>query len=294
MPEIGVPDSPRAGGEVPVRKARVFFTALAIILTSSLLASAQSAPHQPDPMALLQGVQSTYRSMSTFSATLTVDTDMTALSIQQTVETPTTIQASSSGQMRVVSTGAAAMTMVNDGKSLWIYSPALNKYAKMPAGTSPASGARRGASPEPAANTRYFGEFKTVAANVKDATVLRTETVNANGSSVPCWVVLVHYRPLRVRAASAQGPGAAGPGVTGITKTYWVGQKDFLVYREDSSGTVTMPNINTPIQVKQSVRYETISINQPIAEGTFRFTPPAGATQMDLSSLMPGSSAAKQ
>ncbi len=77
------------------------------------------------------------------------------------------------------------------------------------------------------------------------------------------------------------------------TKTLWVDKAHYLVYREDSTIKMTMPGSTAPTESKSRTTFESVAVDQPVAPDTFTFTPPAGATEMDLSSMMPKTPAAK-
>jgi hypothetical protein len=48
-----------------------------------------------------------------------------------------------------------------------------------------------------------------------------------------------------------------------------------------------MPGTGARTETTQTINFDSIMVDQPIREGTFIFTPPPGATEMDLPSFMP-------
>jgi outer membrane lipoprotein-sorting protein len=48
-----------------------------------------------------------------------------------------------------------------------------------------------------------------------------------------------------------------------------------------------------PTEIRQTINFGSITVDQPIPEGTFTFTPPPGATETDLSSFIPKTLPAK-
>jgi len=64
------------------------------------------------------------------------------------------------------------------------------------------------------------------------------------------------------------------------------GQEPHLVYREDSTTKMTMPNTNTPINMTQARRVETFTVNEPVSPDVFTFTPPPGAREIDESKFL--------
>jgi outer membrane lipoprotein-sorting protein len=73
-------------------------------------------------------------------------------------------------------------------------------------------------------------------------------------------------------------------------KTLWVDRARFLVLRDDSATKMTLPNTNTPTQSKQTITFNKIKIDEPIPDDLFEFTPPEGATELDLKQFLPNAS----
>jgi outer membrane lipoprotein-sorting protein len=86
--------------------------------------------------------------------------------------------------------------------------------------------------------------------------------------------------------SSEQTAGAPAVDLAHAT-TLWVDKTHYLVYRDESTGKIAMPGTGAPIETKQTISFDSITVDQPIPEGTFTFTPPPGATEMDLSSFIP-------
>jgi outer membrane lipoprotein-sorting protein len=275
--------------------ARVASKALGLLFATAVLAVAQSVPDQPDALDVLKNVALTYQAMKTFSAKSTTVMEMNNPNMQQKIETPMTITADSSGKMRMETTSMGGSLTVFDGSTLWMYITPLNKYMKMPWSSAASSGQPRGGDlGGPAvggmgmlsAGTNSFLGYRSVASNVKEAKILRSEKLHANGSDVDCWVVSVEYEPSGGHTSSEQA--ASGPAMDlARATTLWVDKTHYLVYRDDSSGKMVIPGFGAPTETKQTISFDSITVDQPISEGTFTFTPPPGATEMDLSSLIP-------
>lgn len=254
---------------------------------TAVLAVAQSAPDQPDAIDLLKNVALTYRAMRTYSAKSTNVMEISGTNIQQKVEIPLTITADSSGKMRMESTGMAGMLMVFDGKTMWMYMPSLNKYTKLSSSDAASSG-QLGSGTEmfgPATNS--FLGYQSVASNVKEAKILRSEKLHVNGSDVACWVVSAEYEPSGGGQETSEQTAGAPAADLAQTKTLWVDKTQYLVHQEDSTSKMNMSGASAPMETKQTIKFDSITVDQPVPEDTFTFTPPPGATEMDLSSFIP-------
>lgn len=265
---------------------RLVRNAAILLLAVPTLGLAQTAAPQPDANALLARTGAAYRAMKTFSAKATVQVAMDSPSAPPAFEMEITVMADATGRMRMSGSSPTGMgmLMVFDGKTDWVYLPQLNKYAQMPAGESSAGGnPLLGAG---SGRQNYLQQYGKIGVNVKEASVLRSETLEVAGAAVPCWVVSVTYSPESSPSASSSKLGT--PKVTSErAKTLWIGQKDYLVYREDSSMAMTMPEASTPSEVHSSLRFDSIAVDQAVPADSFTFTPPAGATELDLSGVAP-------
>jgi outer membrane lipoprotein-sorting protein len=274
--------------------AQIASKTLGVLLAAAILAAAQSVPDQPEALDLLKNVALTYRAMRTFSAKSTTVIEINNSNMQTKIETPMTITGDSSGKMRMETTSMGGSLTVFDGSVLWMYISSLNKYMKMPSsgvssgplGGGDLGGRAVGAMGMSNPGTDSLFGYQSVDSNVKEAKILRSEKLEANGTGVDCWVVFVAYESSGGQASSEQGAGAPAVDLT-RTKTLWVDKAHYLVYRDDSSGKMTMPGTGTPTETKQTIKFDSITVDQPVPEGTFTFTPPPGATEMDLSSLIP-------
>jgi outer membrane lipoprotein-sorting protein len=240
---------------------------------------------QPDALDLLRNVAETYGSMATLRAEANTVTEMSGPAMQNKMEGPMTLTLGSQGKMRMESKGAMGMLMVSDGKTVWMYMPHLNKYTKV---SSLSAGL--GFAGEGALGFGGLGAYGNVIANVKEAKVLRSETLHANGAGVPCWVVSVEYEGAGAEAAPQAAGGVLPTQVDSRTTTLWVDKSHSLVYKEISNTKMTLPRTISPTETKHTVTFKDITVDEPVPDDTFVFTPPEGATEMDLSSFMPQSS----
>jgi hypothetical protein len=62
-----------------------------------------------------------------------------------------------------------------------------------------------------------------------------------------------------------------------------VDKAHYLVYQEDSTSKMTIPGATEPMNTKQTVKFDSVTVDEPISPEVFTFTPPSGATEMDTS-----------
>lgn len=271
--------------------ARITIQTMIFALAAAVSSAAQTAtaPEQPDAMDLLKSVELTYGAMNTYSAKVTETTTMEEGSgSQASMETAITVTADSTGKFRVESTGMTGMTLVYDGNTMWMYMPMANSYSKLPWSTSAEAGAMGGGM---FSGANGLDENKNATKGVKEAKIVRSEKLHVNGADVDCWVVSLEYGPWDGEVGQA---GGASLKDLEHSKTLWVDKNRFLVYREDTKMKMTMPNANTPTNMKQTSNVQSVTVNDPVSPDVFTFTPPPGAKEMDESKFMPKKAEAAQ
>lgn len=256
---------------------------------AAISAAAQTAPDQPDAPGLLRNVELTYSAMNTYSAKFINTSSMNGSDAQSktNMEQSMTVTADSTGKFRVETTDVMGILMVYDGNTMWMYMPAANAYSKLPL-HGPSASAGAGAM----GNGRWGGanplrEYKNITRGVKEAKILRSEKLHVNDSDADCWVVSLEYGPLGSEASI--GLQAAGFAFSDFARsaTLWVDKGRYLVYQEYSTTKMSMPNTNTPINMKETSKVETFTVNEAVSPDVFTFTPPPGAREMDESKFMP-------
>lgn len=275
--------------------ARTTIQSMIFIVAAAMSAAAQTAPasDQPDPTDLLKSVELAYGAINTYSAKVTQSVAMNGSDSQTNTEMAVSVTADSSGKFRLESTGMMGMVLVHDGDSTWMYFPAANSYSKLPI-----SGGAKSAEAGAMGSGMFGGvsnallSYKNVTANVKEAKVLRSEKLRVNGSDLDCWVISLEYGPWGTDVAS-QAAGVS-PKDFEHSKTLWVDKNSYLVYREDSTMKMTMPKTNTPTNMKETSKIESITVNGTVSPDVFTFTPPPGATEIDESKFMPKTAEAPQ
>jgi len=262
-----------------------------VAYVAAALAAAQSTPNQsqPDALELLRNVEATYAAVGTYSTKSTHVIEMNGPSMQNKMETTETTTADSSGRFRRESTGLMGMVMVFDGSTMWTYMPQMNKYSRISLDQLKAKLQSLGHAEQSAGDAGTFAPaagpfaaYRSVASNVKEAKVLRSEKLHVNDADADCWVVSVEYE-LQSEQASSEQTAAFPVKELSRSKTLWIDKARYLVYQEESASTMTMPGTDRPTNTKETTKLESISLDGPVSLGLFTFTPPAGATEMDLS-----------
>lgn len=277
--------------------ARVAIRTLILIFAAAMAAAAQTAPapEQPDAMDLLKNVELAYGAMNTYSAKVTTSMAMDGSGGQgkMNMETSTTITADASGKFRVESTGMMGMTLVYDGNAMWMYMPTGNSYSKLPlsSGSPSAEAGAMGGGMFGGANA--LQEYKSVTEGLKEAKIVRSEKLHVNDSEADCWVVSLQYEGVGSEATAAMQSAGLPANDFARAKMLWIDKTRYLIYQDESTMKMTMPNANAPTNVKQTSKVQSFTVNDPVSPDVFTFTPPPGAKEMDESKFMPKSGEAR-
>ena len=255
------------------------------------LAAAGAAQEPADGLAILKKVQDTYTSMKTFQAegkivsTLSSPTELIGGGrlIPRTSETPFSIAIVQPDRLRVENRDEKEGSLkILQGKTLWTYTPKLNKYSEANVSTGP--GAREKASAFDDFN-RFRGDYKKLLEGLTAADVLREESLRVNGHDVECYVVRVERKggkPLKKSGTTIE---------VDPTETLWIDKSRFLVLKKDS-GTIkstTSGPLGMEFDFDTSVYFEKAAADEPVPEELFSFVPPPGATKVLRTQVRPKS-----
>lgn len=242
------------------------------------------AQRQPEALDVLKKVESTYRSMKTFRAEGSVSIETAGQGMQQKMDMPMTLTMVPPNKLRVENKAAPMnMLMIFNGETLWMYLPLLNKYAKMdPSKFAPDQKLDAKAFP---GVSSFAAQYAEVAKRAKGAKILREEPILVDGRDINCFVLQVESEPLPTTASAAFGKSM--PNIELSARTLWVDKGRYLVLRESSETKMTFPNATAPMQSKQTVKFSKITVDEPVSDDQFVFTPPEGATEMDLTQFLP-------
>jgi outer membrane lipoprotein-sorting protein len=230
---------------------RVFVLGIA-----GLLAPFAIAQQQPDVAGILRKVSETYANAKQYRFTVKKSGEE-AGSMRIAVQQPNKFRLEADGRVIDGADEFDNLTIVSDGNTAWNYAPGLNQYTRKSTTLPLLDTEPPAITPETfvfQADAVFLTRYAELAKASDHARFLRQETVQGAGGAAECYVFLLQA-PL---------PGFRDE------YTWWVDKKRYLVLRED-----TKPE--SPRRRASSTIYTTASINEPIAEELFHFTPPAGA-----------------
>jgi outer membrane lipoprotein-sorting protein len=264
-----------------MKPRRVYWLGLVLLLASLGLADSQQ-----DALDVLNKVGANYRSMKTLQAEGDLTTGTNGPDMQQNMTVHLLLTFAAPGKLRVESkTGMVGFLMISDGQSTWIYMPQLNKYSKLPLNQA----APGGNTPIPGGFPAFgsVSDFGTIAEGVKEATIVRSESLQLDGIAADCYVIEVVHQPSQpaagAKASAVEVPTKAEP----VSETLWVDKSRLLVVRVSSEAKVTLPGASAPTDTKSTITFTKLALDDAVPDDAFVFTPPQGATEMDLRQFMP-------
>lgn len=232
-----------------------------ILIPALVLGAAHAAPAQ-SAADVMKKANSLYTGAKTYQATMVMDMTMGALGSMSTVtevksvgktrvSTKTTSQGKPTGQMAM---GAANLNiqMIDDGTTMYTYMAGQNKYMKRPH----VAGAAGMSSVMP-----FMGDPTKLKATYK---MLPATTLNGT----PVYAIEV-----------TPAAGSGMPGGNGSTTVIYIDKntyhfKELKVKSSQPAGQGKTMNMDMTMLIKNE------KFNQPIPDSVFKFTPPAGATEM--------------
>jgi outer membrane lipoprotein-sorting protein len=272
------------------KQKRVSIMIAALFVTANI-GLAQS---QPQALDILTKVATTYRTMKSFQAEATISTDMTSPGMQQKMEMPMTLAAVLPDKMRMENKRAPMnMLLVSNGQTVWMYMPQINKYAKMDASKFPGAGGGIGA-PGMAGYGNIARQYADIADRVKRVRILREEALSIDGRDEACYVLEVEHETPPIPPAPPAFAKSMPTNIERSAETLWVDKARFVVVRHSFETKVTFPNSGAPMQSKITTTFSKIRLDEPVADELFAFTPPNGATEMDLSQFLPAQTGSAQ
>jgi outer membrane lipoprotein-sorting protein len=230
---------------------RVFGLAIAAFLAPVLLAQAP-----PDVPGFLRQVSDTYAHARQYRFSMK-KTGEEAGSIQIAVQKPDKFRFEADGRVIDGADALGNVVLVSAGGTVWNYVGELQQYTKKKTTLPLLDTEPPEITPETfvlQAESVFLTRYAQFAQATDHARYLRQETLSLAAGPAPCYVFELQA-PL---------PGFRD------TYTWWVDQKRHLVLREDTKPDSTR-------RPASSVVYSLASIDEPIPEDAFHFTPPAGA-----------------
>ena len=250
-----------------------------------LFASLGFAQGQQDALDLLAKVGQAYRSAKTLQAEGDLAMGMKSPGLNQDMTMHLLLTLASPDKIRIQSTGLMSFLLIFDGQAGWIYMPALNKYSKLP--STAASAADASIAPGlPGAG--MVPDFAKVADGIKEARIVRSEILELDGVATDCYVIEVLHNPSQPGAEVLAQGTPAGATTESATEILWVDKARLLVVRV-SRDMVTLAGHAPPDEskTKSTITFTKLTLDGPVSDDAFVFTPPDGATEMDLGQFMP-------
>ena len=237
---------------------------LSLVLLSAQLVSAQTPP---DAKALLERERTALDSFTSYQYEEKATMSMIVGGMPANIEMTTSVKAVNPGKRRTEMrmAGVVASTMIADGRTTWIFIPTANQYMKLgddPAIGSAVAGGLNGLT--------QIGQLPS-----GDAKIVRSETVHVDGTAHECWVVESHIDQLSLGFMELRN----------ATVTSWIDKKINVSLRQKMSGrfegALAAAGGGALEMQLESVKVG-LAFNEALPDSLFVFTPPPGATEIDL------------
>jgi peroxiredoxin/outer membrane lipoprotein-sorting protein len=251
-----------------------------IALISILITICPSrASRQDEARALLDKVADRYSSLKQYQFEGTVTVTVMAKGAATEVEMQTVMMSDGPSKSRTeMMSPVFGMVTVTNGDTTWVYLSALNQYMKKPTAELEKKG--RDVVNDNFSAVGGFGDMLQAQANalqdinkrVKQARILREETIYPQGTGIDCVVIEVEQEP-------ADGPAKDKP--ASIVRTLWVEKARLLIVRHQILVKMKGGEEGGDTEMKTVSLLRTARINEPIPESSFTFAPPSGAKLVD-------------
>ncbi|HKG21132.1 MAG TPA: redoxin domain-containing protein [Blastocatellia bacterium] len=259
-----------------MKTARVISISLIGVL---IMLSPGRAGGQGDARALLDKVAEKYNGLKQYQFEGTTTVELKAKGVATVVEMQTIFIFDGQNRRRVeMRSPVFGFVSVINGDTAWLYLPALNQYMKKPAAEMEQKGISL--ADDQFSPTGGFGGLLKAQANepqeinkrVKQARILREETLYPQGAGVDCTVVEVETEPVN-------GPGK-GEQISAV-KTVWIEKERSLIIRQQTLIRMKGLEETGGMELKTVSVLRKASINEPVPESSFTFAPPSGAKLVD-------------
>jgi thiol-disulfide isomerase/thioredoxin len=243
--------------------------ALAALLFPTLL-SAQS-----DPVQFLRQVADTHKALATYRLEWTVESSLTSELFQTRQKQFFTLAQDSPEKVHFETRSHSGWyVVVSDAKTLWRAVPYSGEFSKTELSTPLSEVKTGGREAVVAINQLRLAQthFSNLAARVAQAQILREESIQVDSQPVPCIVIRAHYvRP----------PGA--PKIAESYRVFWIDKQRLIVLQEETytRGFLTPATPSYESESRSLLRVTSASINQPLPDSLFTFTPPDSFREVD-------------
>jgi peroxiredoxin/outer membrane lipoprotein-sorting protein len=213
-----------------------------------------------DARELLARVAQAYRDAAAFHFVAAETTLAKSGDLGREQERRFVIANEAAGRWRVEVDGATQSGLgLSDGQWIWIYLPDSGKYTKRPVADNTTDGA---GPPFENLKSYFISRYSGIAAGIKNARLLREETLTVNGRDTPCLVIEAEY-----------APGAAGK----LARRFWIELTRLVILREESEAEMKGRPGGGPVRITQTVSFDRVQLGEPLPDLLFSFEPPASA-----------------
>jgi thiol-disulfide isomerase/thioredoxin len=217
----------------------------------------------PDVAALIKQTTESLKKHKSYQMSTEITVDMTVAGNPVRMVMTSDVSAINPDRARVESKASmgGGATIVSTGEFTYMYIPALKQYTKKAALSSP----------QQMFSNTGMTSLPDEAKLVQNSRVIRQETIEADGSEHPCWVVETKIDKLPLAAPIT---GA----LTDSVITMWIGQKDNIAWRSTMSGKMQAGPMTT--DMKQEMRLHSVKLDPALPDSLFMFVPPEGAKEV--------------
>lgn len=240
-----------------------------------LLATGVRLFAQQDATELIRQVVSNFKTATSYHFESATETEMTSELSRSWSKSRLTVAKDQQGRVRFETVASiGAFTVVFDGRTLWIASGDTREFVRT-SWNGPLSEAK-GDGPVAAQALRQMMFMMTsmerLQEHVTKAERIGEETLEVGGLAVECVVVRADYTL----------PGF-GTGITSLTRTLWIDKQRGVVLREDTftRGKLAPSRPFDEMEQRHRTYYAVASINQPVANSLFAYTPPRNFRETD-------------
>jgi peroxiredoxin/outer membrane lipoprotein-sorting protein len=215
-----------------------------------------------DAREVLARVAQAYRDAAAFHFVAAETTLAKAGDLEREQARRLVIANEASGRWRIEVDGATQSGLgLSDGQWTWIYLPGSGKYTKRPADDNNTGGA---GPPLENLKSYFIARYNGIGTDIKDARLLREETLTVDGRDTRCLVIEAEY------AAAA---GAAGK----LARRFWIDPTRLVILREESEAEMKGRPGGGPVRITQTISFDLAQLGEPLPDLLFHFDPPAGA-----------------
>lgn len=227
-------------------------------------------------MVILKKMSEVYRTLESYQFEGLLTRETTAEGFLQRREVPILKAAVLPDKMHVESGWPSKRIIsVFNGENSWLYFTHLRQYSKSTPGEMKQImeiGPNSEAGSVSSLAASFVTDYGTLAEQVSEVKLLRTETLSIEGLSIECSVL----------EFADPGQERSSPSKEFLPRTLWVENKRFIVLK-DTSGTRSKSLDDGEVsESHQTIVLQRARINEPLSEDLFTFVPPEGVKEFIL------------